>query len=64
MTSKRKADFYYLNCLDSFSTKTNLNLLKNYVKIKILMPSKKDIILKFNQSMRSDKMPYVIYTDI
>ena len=28
------------------------------------MPFKKDEILKFNQYMKSDKMPYIIYTDI
>ena len=28
------------------------------------MPSKKDNILEFNQYMKSDKMPYVIDTDI
>ena len=28
------------------------------------MPSGKDNILEFNQNMKSDKMPYIIYTDI
>ena len=28
------------------------------------MPSKKDNILKLNQYMKSDKMPYIIYTDL
>ena len=28
------------------------------------MPSEKDIILEFNQYMKSDKMPYNIYADI
>ena len=28
------------------------------------MPFKKDEILKFNQYRKSDKMPYIIYTDI
>ena len=28
------------------------------------MPFKKDEILKFNQYMKSDKMPHIIYTDI
>ena len=28
------------------------------------MPSKKGNILAFNQYMKSDKMPYIIYTDI
>ena len=28
------------------------------------MPSKKDNVLEFNQYMKSDKMPYIIYADI
>ena len=28
------------------------------------MPSEKDKILEFNQYMKSDKMPYIIYADI
>ena len=28
------------------------------------MPSEKNIILEFNQYMKSDKMPYIIYVDI
>ena len=28
------------------------------------MPSEKDNILEFNQYMKSDKMPYIIYSDI
>ena len=28
------------------------------------MPSEKNNILKFNQYMKSDKMPYIIYADM
>ena len=28
------------------------------------MPSEKDNILKFNQSMKSDKVSYIIYADV
>ena len=28
------------------------------------MPSQKDNILQFNQNMRSDEMPYIIYADL
>ena len=42
--------------------------MKKYVKRKdfcgIIMPSEKDNILQFNQYMKSDKMPYIIYADI
>ena len=36
--------------------------MKKYVKIKISV--EKDNILVFNQYMKSDKMPYIIYADI
>ena len=36
ITSKHKGDFYCLNCLHSFRTKTRLNHIKKYVKIQIL----------------------------
>ena len=28
------------------------------------MPSEKDKILKFNQYIKSDEMPYIIYADL
>ena len=28
------------------------------------MPSKKDSVLEFNHYMKSNKMPYIIYTDM
>ena len=30
----------------------------------VVTPSEKDKILKFNQYMKSDKIPYIIYADI
>ena len=48
--------------------KINLNLKKKVCKNKyfcrIVMPSQKDNILEFNQYMKSDKMPYIIYADM
>ena len=42
--------------------------MKKYVKIKIfcgiVMPSEKDNVLEFNQYMKSNKMPYIIYANI
>ena len=42
--------------------------MKNYVKFKnfcgIVMPSKKDNILEFNQYIKSDKTLYIIYPEI
>ena len=47
--------------------KINLNLLK-FCKHEdfcgVVMPSEKEIILEFNQCMKSDKMSYIIYADI
>ena len=48
--------------------KINLNLMKKYAWIKFfcgfVMPSEMDNILKLNQYMKSDKMPYIIYANI
>ena len=42
--------------------------MKKFVKIKIfcgiVMPSENDNILEFNQYLKLDKMPYIIYADI
>ena len=35
ITSKDHCNFYCLNCLHSFRTEMNLNLMKKYLKIKI-----------------------------
>ena len=68
ITSKHKGDFYYLNCLRSFKTENELKSHEKVCKSKdscrIVTPSEKDIILEFNQYMKSDKMPYIIYADI
>ena len=48
--------------------KMNVNLIKTFVKLKgfygIVMLSEKNNILGFNQYIKSDKMPYIIYADI
>ena len=61
--------FYCLNCLHSFRRENKLeNKLEKVYKHKdfcgIATPSEKGNILKFNQYMKSDKMPYIIYADI
>ena len=42
--------------------------MRKYVKNKVfcrnVMPSEKDEILEFNQYMKSDKMPRIIYAEI
>ena len=66
--SKHHGDFYCLNCLHSFRTENKLKSHEKVCKNKdfcgIVMPSEKDNILEFNQYMKSDKMPYIIYADI
>ena len=69
MTCKNKGIFYFLNFLHSFRTE---NKLKSHNKVyyknkdfsEIVMPSEKDNILEFNQYMKSDKIPCIIYADI
>ena len=57
-----------LNCLHSFRTENKLKSHEKVCKNKdfcgIVMPSEKDNILDFNQYIKSDKMPYIIYADI
>ena len=66
--SKHHGDFYFLNCLHSFRTENKLKshekVCKNNDLCEIVMPSKKDNILEFNQYMKTDKMPYIIYAGV
>ena len=57
-----------MNLLNSFRTE---NKLKSHEKARkkkgffeIVMPSEKDEISRFNQYMKSDTMPFIIYADI
>ena len=68
--SKHHGDFYCLICLHSIRTE---KVCKKYVNGKacknkdfcgFVMSSEKDEILEFNQCSKSDKMPYIIYSDI
>ena len=62
ITSRHKGNFYCLNCLHSFRTEKKL---KSHEKVcKIFVESEKDGILEFNQYMKLDKMPSIIYADI
>ena len=66
VTSKHDDDFYYLNCLHSSRTDFKSHELKSHEIRKnkdisgILMPYQKDNIMKLNQYIKSDKMPYII----
>ena len=56
------------NCLHFFRTENKLKSHEKVCKNKdfcgIVMPSEKDNILEFNQYIKSNKMPYIIYADI
>ena len=66
--SKHHVYFYCLNYLHSFrddnKLKSHEKVCKNKEFCGIVMPSEKDNILEFNQYMKSDKMPYIIYAGI
>ena len=68
LTSKHRGDFYCLNCLHSFRTENKLKSHEKVCKNKdfcgIVISSEKDNILEFNQYMKSDKLPSIIYADI
>ena len=65
---KNKSNFYCLNCRHSFRTENKLKFYEKVCKNKdiygIALSSKIDRILEFNQYMKSDKMPFIIYADI
>ena len=63
ITSKYYSDFYCLIYLRSFRTNTNLNCIKRYVKIKIMI-SEDNKILEFNQYQKSDKALFLIHADL
>ena len=71
ITSKHHGHFYCLYCFCSFRTKNKLSshekVCKNedfWIKDFLDFSSEKDDILDVNQYMKSDKMPYIIYSDI
>ena len=65
---KNKNDFYCLNCLHSFRTENKLKshekIFKNKDFCRIVMPTEKNKVLKFNQYIDFDRMPYISYTNI
>ena len=68
IASKHHGNFNCLNCLRSFRTENKLKSHEKVCKNKdfcgIVLSSEKDIVLEFNQYMKSDKMSYIIYADI
>ena len=68
ITSKNKGDFYCLSCLHSFRIENKFKSHEKVCKSKdlcgIVMLLEKGNTLEFNQYMKSDKMPYIIYANI
>ena len=68
ITLKHKSNFYCLNCLHSFRTKSKLESQKKVCENKffctIVKPSRGTKILDFNQYQKSDKPTFIIYTDL
>ena len=65
--SKHLGDFYYFNCLHSFGTKSKLEPHrkvcehKDFCRVEMLYKSTS--ILEFNQYQKSDKTPFIIFSD-
>ena len=68
MTSKNNHDCYCLNCLHCFRTKKKRESRKkmcgNKYFCNIIMRSEDTKILEFSQYKKSDKAPFIIYTDL
>ena len=66
--SKHHSDFYCLDCPHPFAIKNKLESHKKVCDNKefcnIVMPSEDTKILEFNQNQKSDKAPFIIYTDL
>ena len=68
ITSKHHSGFYCLNCLHSFATKNKLESHEKVCKKKntfiIVLQTQKNNLLEFNQYIKSNKVPRVIYGGI
>ena len=66
--SNHKEDFYYLNCLHSYSTneilKKHKKVCENHDYCYVEMPEKDNKILKYNQREKSMKVPFIIYAGL
>ena len=65
--SKHDGDFYCLNCLLSFTTKSKLDSRKKVCENKdfcvVVVPSEDNKILEVNQHQKSDKLSSIIDAD-
>ena len=68
ITSKRKEDFYCLNCFFAYTTRIRLerhkNVCENHDYCCVEMPNEDNKILKYNHGEKSIKAPFIIYADL
>ena len=68
ITFKHHGDFYCLNYFHSFTKENKLESYKNVCESKcfcnVLIPFLCTKIQEFNQYQKSDKAPFVIFTDL
>ena len=64
LTSNHVCDFFCLNCLHSLITESKIKFHEKVCKNKdfcgIVISSQSNNVLKFNQYIKSDKIPYII----
>ena len=68
ITSNHYGDFYCLNCFHSYRTKNKLEahkkICENHDYCHVEMPTKDNIIIKYNHGEKSMKLPFLIYADL
>ena len=68
ITSKHEADFYCLNCFQSYTTenkfKKHIKVYENHNYCYVEMSEKDNKILKYNQGEKSMMVAFIIYADL
>ena len=68
ITSNHNEDFYCLNCFRSYRTRNKLEahkkICENHNYCNVVMPTKDNNIIKYNQGEKSIKLPFVVYADL
>ena len=68
VTFNHNDDFYCLNCFHAFRTKNKLeehkNICESHEYCHVEMPTKDNVIIKYNQGEKPIKLPFVIYADL
>ena len=68
ITGNNNADFYCLNCFQSYTTENKLKkhkkVCENHDYCYVEIPEEDNKILKYNQGEKSMKVPFIIYADL